>query len=162
MPQTAPPAPRLRMGALSARLLCQCWSRPRALPRPRRRAALHTAALPHTALASEHRHPHLHRLHGIIAVLVQWRKRDPAKPLIPLALTSQCTLVLFISIQILAVAHVEVPAADQDRLLRRGFHAPQRPPCEDSPATPASHKKLGFDEAIVDGYFGDTQIASRS
>jgi hypothetical protein len=96
---------------------------------------------------------------GIIAVLVQWRKRDPAKTLeFPFALSlAIVTLVLFISIQILAVAHVEVPAADQTVSFAVGFHSPQRPPCEDLSRDACIAQRLGFDEAVIDGYFGDTQ-----
>jgi hypothetical protein len=96
---------------------------------------------------------------GIIAVLVQWRKRDPAKRLeFPLALSlALVTLVAFISIQILAVAHVEVPAADQTVSFVVGFHAPQQPPCEGLSRDGCIAQKLGFDEAVIDGYFGDTQ-----
>ena len=96
---------------------------------------------------------------GIIAVLVQWRKRDPAKRSeFSLALVlAVVTLVLFISIQILAVAHVEVPAADQTVSFAVGFYAPQRPPCEGLSRDVCIAQRLGFDEAVIDGYFGDTQ-----
>jgi hypothetical protein len=96
---------------------------------------------------------------GIIAVLVQWRKRDPAKRLeFPLALAlAIVTLVLFISIQMLAVAHVEVPAADQTVSFAVGFYSPQRPPCEGLSRDACIAQRLGFDEAVINSYFGDSQ-----
>jgi hypothetical protein len=96
---------------------------------------------------------------GIIAVLVQWRRRTPAKPIeFRLAVTlALVTLVLFISLEILAVAHVEVPAVDQTVSFAVGFSTPQRPPCEGLSRDACIAQRLGFDEAVIDGYFGDTQ-----
>jgi hypothetical protein len=98
---------------------------------------------------------------GIIAVLVQWRKRDPAKPLefrlaISLAIV---TLILFVALQILAVVRVEVPAADQTVSFAVGLGSPQRPPCENLSRAACIADKLGFDEAVINGYFGDTQTS---
>jgi hypothetical protein len=96
---------------------------------------------------------------GIIAVLVQWRKRDPAKPLeFRLALTlALTTLVLFISLEVLAVAHVDVPAVDQTISFAVGFTSPQRPPCESLSREHCIADKLGLDQNVIDSYFGDTQ-----
>jgi hypothetical protein len=96
---------------------------------------------------------------GIIAVLVQWRRRNPAKPIeFRLALTlALVTLVLFISLEILAVAHIEVPAVDQTVSFAVGFSSPQRPPCEGLSRDACIAQRLGFDEAVIAGYFGDTQ-----
>ncbi|WP_035351107.1 hypothetical protein [Edaphobacter aggregans] len=96
---------------------------------------------------------------GIIAVVVQWRRQAPAKPLeFRLALTlALVTLLLFISLEILAVAHIEVPAVDQTVSFAVGFQSPQRPPCENLSRNACIAQRLGFDEALIDGYFGDTQ-----
>jgi len=98
---------------------------------------------------------------GIIASARSVEKTRPRKtPGIPACLSPSQLSPWFSSssIQILAVAHVEVPAADQTVSFAVGFHAPQRPPCEDlSRDALRIAQKLGFDEAIVDGYFGDTQ-----
>ena len=96
---------------------------------------------------------------GIIAVLVQWRRRTPARPIeFRLAVTlALVTLVLFISLEMLAVAHVEVPAVDQTVSFAVGFQTPQRPPCEGLSRDACIAQRLGFDEAVIDGYFGDTQ-----
>jgi hypothetical protein len=96
---------------------------------------------------------------GIIAVLVQWRRRTPAKP-IEFRLTATLavvTLVLFISLEVLAVAHIEVPAVDQTVSFAVGFQTPQRPPCENLSRDACIAQRLGFDEAVIDSYFGDTQ-----
>jgi len=96
---------------------------------------------------------------GIIAVLVQWRRRAPSKPReFRLAVTlAIVTLVLFVSLEVLAVAHVEVPAVDQTVSFAVGFSTPQRPPCEGLSRDACIAQRLGFDEAVIDTYFGDTQ-----
>jgi hypothetical protein len=96
---------------------------------------------------------------GIIAVLVQWKKRDPAKPLAfrNAVLFSAGTLLLFIALQMLAVAHVEVPAVDQTVSFAVGFSSPQRPPCENLSPEACIAQKLSFDESVIDGYFGPAQ-----
>jgi hypothetical protein len=96
---------------------------------------------------------------GIIAVFVQWRRRTPPKPVefrLALAL-AVLTLVIFVSLEVLAVAHVEVPAVDQTVSFAVGFTTPQRPPCEGLGREACIAQRLGFDEAVIDGYFGDTQ-----
>lgn len=95
---------------------------------------------------------------GIIAVLVQWRRRSKGKPLefrfaFALALS---TLILFVALEILAVAHIEVPAANQTVSFAVGFQTPLRPPCEGLSREACIAQRLGFDEAVIDGYFGDT------
>ncbi len=98
---------------------------------------------------------------GIIAVLVQWRKRDPSRPLeFRLALAfALVTLVVFIALEVLAVAHIEVPAADQTVSFAVGFSSPKRPPCEGLSRQRCIADRLGFDQGVIDGYFGDTQTS---
>jgi len=98
---------------------------------------------------------------GIIAVVVQWRKRDHSRPLeFRLALTfALTTLVLFITLQVLAVVHIDVPAVDQTVSFAVGFTSPQRPPCEGLSRERCIADRLGFDQAVIDSYFGDTQTS---
>jgi hypothetical protein len=98
---------------------------------------------------------------GIIAVLVQWRKRDPAKPVeFRFAVTSALvTLFLFLAIEMLAVAHIEVPAVDQRVSFAVGLHSPGHPPCEGLSREACIADKLGFDETHINSYFGDTQTS---
>jgi hypothetical protein len=95
---------------------------------------------------------------GIIAVLVQWRRRSPVRPVefryaITLAIAS---LAIFVALEILAVAHIEVPAADQTVSFAIGLRTPLRPPCEGLSREACIAQRLGFDETIIDSYFGDT------
>jgi hypothetical protein len=96
---------------------------------------------------------------GIIAVLVQWRKRDPAKPLeFRLALSfAATTLALFLAVQILAVTRVDVPAVGQTVSFATGPVSPNRSPCEGLSREACICEKLGLDEAAIDSYYGDLQ-----
>src|SRR5215469_2273935 len=99
---------------------------------------------------------------GIIAVLVQWRKRGSVKPLefrFALCL-AVVTLILFIGIQVLAVVRVEVPAADQTVSFAVGLGSPQRPPCENLSREACIADRLGLDESAISSYFGDTQTSA--
>jgi hypothetical protein len=98
---------------------------------------------------------------GIIAVIVQWKKRDSVKPLefrFALCL-AVVTLILFIGIQVLAVVRVEVPAADQTVSFAVGLASPQRPPCENLSREACIAERLGLDESAISSYFGDTQTS---
>jgi hypothetical protein len=98
---------------------------------------------------------------GIIAVLVQWRKRDPASPIeFRLAASlAVATLFVFLALQMLAVAHIEVPAADQTVSFAVGFGSPHTPPCEGLSRETCIAQRLGFNEAVINGYFGDTRTS---
>jgi|SRR5215469_13266514 len=94
---------------------------------------------------------------GIIAVVVQWRKREPGKPLeFRMALTcALTTLLLFLALEMLAVAHIEVPAVGQSVSFAVGFGAPSKPPCEGLSREACIAERLGLDETTIDSYFGD-------
>lgn len=98
---------------------------------------------------------------GIIAVLVQWRKRDVCTPFefhiaASLAIV---TLIIFLTLEMLAVVHIEVPAADQTISFAVGLNTPQRPPCEGLSRQACITQRLGFNETVINGYFGDTQTS---
>lgn len=95
---------------------------------------------------------------GVIAVLVQWQHRSAPRPheFRYALILSIATLVLFVAIEVLAVAHVEVPAVDQTVSFAVGLGTPLRPPCEELTREACIAQRLGFDESIIDGYFGDT------
>lgn len=98
---------------------------------------------------------------GIVAVFVQWKRRDASNPIeFRLAsIFSVAALVLFIAIEVVAVAHVEVPAVDQMVSFAVGIGSPQRPPCENLSRESCIADRLGFDQALIDGYFGDTRTS---
>lgn len=95
---------------------------------------------------------------GVIAVLVQWRRRSAPRPqeFRYAFILSISTLVLFVAIEVLAVAHIEVPAADQTVSFAVGLGTPLRPPCEGLTREACIAQRLGFDESVINGYFGDT------
>jgi hypothetical protein len=98
---------------------------------------------------------------GIIAVFVQWRKRDPASPIefrLAAAL-AVITLIVFLALQMLAVVHIEVPAANQTISFAVGLGSPGRPPCEGLSREACIAQRLGFNEAVINGYFGDTRTS---
>jgi hypothetical protein len=98
---------------------------------------------------------------SIIAVLVQWKKRDQAKPLAfrLASFSALATLLLFLVIEMTAVAHIEVPAANQTVSFAVGFSSPRQPPCAGISREACIVEKLGFDETVIDSYFGDAQTA---
>jgi hypothetical protein len=98
---------------------------------------------------------------GIVAVFVQWKKRDPSSPVeFRLAsIFSVAALILFIGIEVMAVAHVEVPAVDQTVSFAVGLSSPQKAPCENLSRESCIADRLGFDQAVIDGYFGDTRTS---
>jgi hypothetical protein len=98
---------------------------------------------------------------GIVAVFVQWKKRDACRPVeFRLAgIFSIAALVLFIAIEMMAVAHVEVPAVDQTVSFAVGLGSPQKSPCQNLSRESCIADRLGFDQAVIDGYFGDTQTS---
>ncbi|MEG9438605.1 hypothetical protein JAO29_20885 [Edaphobacter sp. HDX4] len=98
---------------------------------------------------------------GIVAVFVQWKKRDSSSPVEFRRAASAAifTLVLFITIEVMAVAHIEVPAVGQTVSFAVGFSSPQRPPCENRSRESCIADRLGFDQTVIDSYFGDTQTS---
>jgi hypothetical protein len=98
---------------------------------------------------------------GIIAVFVQWRKRDPATSIEFrfAASLAAITLIIFLGLQMLAVVHIEVPAANQTISFAVGLGSPNRPPCEGLSREACIAQRLGFNEAVINGYFGDTRTS---
>lgn len=98
---------------------------------------------------------------GIVAVFVQWKKRDVSSPIeFRLAsVFSVAALVLFIGIEVMAVAHVEVPAVNQTVSFAVGLGSPQKTPCANLSRESCIADRLGFDQAVIDGYFGDTRTS---
>ncbi len=96
---------------------------------------------------------------GLIAVFVQWRK-NRATPgwmfgiVFGFAVT---ILLMFVAIEITAVAHIEVPAANSRVSFVVGFLDPKEPPCVGLSKNTCITSKLTLDEDRIDSYFGDTQ-----
>jgi hypothetical protein len=94
---------------------------------------------------------------GIVAVVVQWRKRDPAKPLefrLAVSLAS-ASLLFFLAIEMLAVAHIEVPAVNKTVSFAVGMGTPKKALCAGLSREECIDQKLGLNETVIDSYFGD-------
>lgn len=96
---------------------------------------------------------------GLVAVFVQWRKASDVKAWeFQIALGSAiAALILLIAIEMIGVAHVEVPAVNGKVSFAVGFSTPNKPPCVGLGRDECITKKLSLDEANIDSYFGDSQ-----
>jgi hypothetical protein len=101
---------------------------------------------------------------GLVAVLVQWQGTRPLRPgqlqtwfnrSIVICIV---TLIVLASIEMVAVARVDVLATGSTVSFAVGPENPNVPPCTGLSRAECIKTKLTLDEAKIDSYFGELQV----